>query len=291
MPSLKRLAASHKYDFLTLSGDQAYDLSDFNGTKGDEYMRFAESVFANIPFVGGVVRNWLISIVGYRIRFNNVPFQDSGFNNNMQYSFNYKSLHIVSWNSESDFEGSEGELVTSLNWLETDLQEANKNRKTQPWIIVLGHRPLYCSSFAAPNDTSCTKDTKKLRDGNKDKITGKRINGVEAILDKYKVDMYLCGHRHNFERTYPVKKGQVTSSTYINAPSPFQYLVGNGGSYEKITSFNTTGPFPAWSAARYSGYGYSTIQVTTHHLELTHWGVSNNGTGHRVIDHVVVTKD
>jgi hypothetical protein len=29
-------------------------MADFNGTKGDEYMRFTESVFANIPFMGGV---------------------------------------------------------------------------------------------------------------------------------------------------------------------------------------------------------------------------------------------
>jgi acid phosphatase type 7 len=81
MPALQRLAKSHKYDFLTLSGDQvcsrpygtfskcilksysilfyqpdhqAYDMADFNGTKGDEYMRFTENLFANIPFMGAV---------------------------------------------------------------------------------------------------------------------------------------------------------------------------------------------------------------------------------------------
>lgn len=223
--------------------------------------------------------------------FNNVPYKKSGFENPMQYSFNYKSLHIVSWSSEGNFEGTPAEMQTSLNWLEEDLKEANKHRDERPWVIVLGHRPLYCTSFAAANDTSCTADTTTLRDGLLNTTTGVRTGGVEAIFDKYKIDMYLCGHRHNFERTYPVMKGKVTSKSYDNAPSPFQYLVGNAGNYELTVPFNTTGPFPDWSAARYSGYGYSTVQATKHQLELTHYGITNNGTGHRIIDHLIVTKD
>jgi hypothetical protein len=209
----------------------------------------------------------------------------------MQYSFNYKSLHIVSFSSEGAFEGSDDEILTSLNWLEKDLEEANRNRKERPWIIVEGHRPLYCTSYSDVNDTSCLTDTQTLRDGKLNPTTGTRSHGVEAILDKYKVDIYLCGHRHNFERTYPVLKGQVTSKSYHNAPSPFQYLVGNSGNYELTIPFNSTGPFPDWSASRYSGYGYSTVKATKHSLELTHWGVSNNGTNDHVVDHVIVTKD
>lgn len=53
-PHMVALAKSHKYDFLTLSGDQAYDMADFNGTKGDQYMNFAQDLFANVPFMGGV---------------------------------------------------------------------------------------------------------------------------------------------------------------------------------------------------------------------------------------------
>ncbi|KAG2174865.1 hypothetical protein INT43_005927 [Umbelopsis isabellina] len=292
VPVLKRLAASHKYDFLTLSGDQAYDMADFNGTKGDEYMRFVESVFANIPFMGGVGNHEsAYNFSHWKNRFNNVPYKKSGFDNPMQYSFNYKSLHIVSWSSEGNFEGSRAEMETSLNWLEEDLKEANKHREKRPWVIVLGHRPLYCTSFAAANDTSCTADTTTLRDGLLNTTTGVRTGGVEAIFDKYKIDMYLCGHRHNFERTYPVMKGKVTSKSYHNAPSPFQYLVGNAGNFELTIPFNTTGPFPDWSAARYSGYGYSTVMATKHQLELTHYGITNNGTGHKIIDHLIVTKD
>jgi hypothetical protein len=51
MPLLKDIANSHEYDFVTIMGDQAYDLSDFNGTKGDDFMNFAQAFYANIPIL------------------------------------------------------------------------------------------------------------------------------------------------------------------------------------------------------------------------------------------------
>jgi DNA repair exonuclease SbcCD nuclease subunit len=49
MPILKQLAQSHDYDFLTIMGDQGYDLSDFEGRKGDQFMNFAQGLYANLP--------------------------------------------------------------------------------------------------------------------------------------------------------------------------------------------------------------------------------------------------
>jgi hypothetical protein len=47
-------AKTHKYDFLTVGGDQAYNMDDFNGTKGDEYMNFMQEVYAQLPYMGAV---------------------------------------------------------------------------------------------------------------------------------------------------------------------------------------------------------------------------------------------
>ena len=37
--------------------------------------------------------------------------------------------------------------------------------------------------------------------------TGRKY-GVEPLMDKYSVDVYLAGHEHNYERLYPVLNGQ-----------------------------------------------------------------------------------
>lgn len=52
MKQLVQLAKSHAYDFVTVSGDQAYDLADFDGRKGDEYMNFAQQLYSTVPYLG-----------------------------------------------------------------------------------------------------------------------------------------------------------------------------------------------------------------------------------------------
>jgi hypothetical protein len=31
------------------------------------------------------------------------------------------------------------------DWLEADLILANKNRAVVPWIVIFGHKPMYCT--------------------------------------------------------------------------------------------------------------------------------------------------
>lgn len=38
-------------------------------------------------------------------------------------------------------------ISDQLKWLQTDLNEAVKNRVQRPWIIAYGHRPMYCSNL------------------------------------------------------------------------------------------------------------------------------------------------
>ena len=42
---------------------------------------------------------------------------------------------------------------TQYDWLVQDLEEANKNREERPWVIVMGHRPFYCTV----DDTTCNE--------------------------------------------------------------------------------------------------------------------------------------
>ncbi len=63
-----------------------------------------------------------------------------------------------------------------LDWLENELKNAKEN-----WIIVMGHHPIYAQT---PKNSSEREDMQKL---------------VDPILRKYHVDMYICGHIHNFQ--------------------------------------------------------------------------------------------
>ncbi len=64
-----------------------------------------------------------------------------------------------------------------LEWLEGVLSTA-----TEDWVVVVGHHPIYA-------DTG--KSSKERRD---------MQNRVDGILRKYdNVDMYICGHIHNFQ--------------------------------------------------------------------------------------------
>ena len=39
------------------------------------------------------------------------------------------------------------------------------NRTLYPWVIVTGHRPMYCSVDTNDGNGICTSDTQVMRDG------------------------------------------------------------------------------------------------------------------------------
>jgi hypothetical protein len=110
-----------------------------------------------------------------------MPNEESGWEDSTRYSFDYKSLHLVSFPTELFFDEDE-HLEAGLDWLENDLAKATEERSERPWIIVFGHRPLYCT---IETDSDCTKKAELIRYG------PDRNRGLETILSKYNVDMYM----------------------------------------------------------------------------------------------------
>ncbi|KAG8448886.1 hypothetical protein GDO86_015816 [Hymenochirus boettgeri] len=135
------------YDAVLHVGDFAYDLHQDNAQTGDEFMRQIESVAAYIPYMtcpGNHEEAYNFS--NYRNRFS-MPGNTEG----LWYSWDLGPAHIISLSTEVYFFIIYGKEVVAeqFKWLQKDLQEANKptKRSVHPWIITMGHRPMYCSNF------------------------------------------------------------------------------------------------------------------------------------------------
>jgi len=216
----------------------------------------------------------------YRARFQ-MPSFNSMSPSSMFYSFNYGRVHIVSISSETDYphspEGPEtiwngGPFGNQLEWLENDLSAALADASID-WIIVGGHRPMYTTNpgiFPWPNGE------KHLR------------AAMEDIFMKYKVDLYLAGHVHAYERNYPIYDNQRVQDNYINPTAPVHIVSGSGGSIEGLTNL-TAKPAQEWTAFRYwnsTGVGF----LTVHNSTTLQWDFIESESG-MVLDSFVLVKN
>ncbi len=99
------------------------------------------------------------------------------------YSFDYGNIHIVCLDSEESGRTPGSPMLT---WLEEDLA-AN----TKDWTIAMWHSPPY---------TKGSHDSDNLFD-NFGNMTDMRAN-IVPILESHGVDLVLCGHSHNYERSF-----------------------------------------------------------------------------------------
>jgi len=192
--------------------------------------------------------------------------KECGTNNNWWYSWDYVSggarVHFASINTEvyyvyvDEFPPPDltPQMIAQYKWLDQDLEQARENGAD--WIVVYGHRPMYCSNV---DGTDCTYDAEVLRRG----VNGTTQWGLEEILGRHKVDIYLCGHEHSYERTFPVYQGvweKQLNHTFINPESPTHIISGSAGCQEDYDYFDDVFYGP-WSVLRSASYGYGHLRV------------------------------
>lgn len=73
-------------------------------------------------------------------------------------------------------DASKQDYQRQLQWVDSVLTSA-----TEDWVIVAGHHPVYADTY---------KSEKERVD---------MQNRLDAIMRKHHVDMYICGHIHNFQ--------------------------------------------------------------------------------------------
>lgn len=154
------------------------------------------------------------------------------------YSFDYQNGHFLALSSELD-SGDKGQYQFAIS----DLAKSSSNPITD-WIIVFFHVPFYSGSGVDNND---------MRDL------------YHPLFQKYKVDLVLTGHAHNYERSYPLNYNDDSParplimdhehSKYGNQTGTVFTIVGTGG--EDIQGVDAK----PYLASIYEGYGCLNVQI------------------------------
>jgi len=290
IPRLQQHVHSGDFDAIIHNGDFAYNLDDENGNRGDEFMRQIEPFAAYVPYqtsVGNHENAYNFSHYDNRFTMINSGGEHSnGVHNNHFYSFNIGKAHIISFSTEYYFYVEYGwnQIANQYNWLKKDLEEANRNRDKQPWIITFGHRPMYCSDDYRDD---CSHKESLIRKG----LPIIKAYGLEDLFYKYGVDIEIYAHEHIYERFWPVYDRKVYNGSlehpYTNPRAPVHFISGSAGCQERVDSFIPDPP--EWSALRISDYGFASLHVLNDtHVHIEQISDDQNGT---VVDDFWVIKD
>jgi len=158
-----------------------------------------------------------------------------GNSESMYYSWNIGPIHFISVSTEFYYYLQYGikPLLDQYDWLQRDLlvclniqlpwqvpiilsnyprtslnsyilQEATsaENRTQRPWIIVYGHRPMYCSN---QDKDDCTRLETLTRVG----IPITHWFGMEDLFMDSGVDLLIWAHEHSYERLWPIYDREV----------------------------------------------------------------------------------
>ncbi|XP_025104269.1 LOW QUALITY PROTEIN: acid phosphatase type 7-like [Pomacea canaliculata] len=284
LPYLQHNAHTGHFDAVLHVGDFAYDMHDDDARVGDDFMRQIEPIAAYVPYMTCVGNHEIAYDFGnYRHRFT----MPGGDGTGMYFSWNIGPAHIISFNTEVYYyqSATQNNIRRQYDWLQEDLRRANQpaNRRERPWIITMGHRPMYCSND--DDDEMCRNPANPIRNG-----TAAFWPNLEDLFYKYGVDVEFYAHEHSYERLLPVYKGKVcggSSEPYTNPRAPVHIITGSAGDKEGQDRFQYHPA--AWSAFRSDDYGFTVMDIvnSTH---LTLHQVSSDKGG-QVIDSMVLIKE
>jgi hypothetical protein len=169
------------------------------------------------------------------------------------YSRNLPGVHMVFMSTEHEYTSGSAQYT----WLQTDLQAANtpEAREERPFIIVIGHKPMYSSNDYHGSEI-------ELRDA------------LESLYVEHGVNLVIAGHDHFYERTWPVNAEEVSDKgsddVFGQGHAPIHLVIGIAGrsAYEELEE-----PQPEWSAYRENNsYGWTRLVYddNTRQLTFTH---------------------
>lgn len=246
--TLLHIIKKKDYDVLLLPGDLSY--ADTQQPLWDTFGRFVEPYASRRP--------WMVTqgnheveafpiihahpFVAYNSRWV-MPFEESGSDSNLYYSFEVAGVHVVMLGSYTDFDVGSAQY----NWLEADLCKVD--RKKTPWLVALLHVPWYNSNTAHQGEGESMR------------------KAMEHLLYNARVDIVYAGHVHSYERFTRVYNNEA------NACGPVHVTIGDGGNREGLAMMFKK-PTPAISMFHEASFGHGRLNVVnqTH----AHWSWHRN---------------
>lgn len=131
--------------------------------------------------------------------------QEAGDNEKMLLVFIDTTPMIDKYREEGDKYADAGKqnLKKQLDWIEKTLKSS-----TAKWKIVMGHHPVFADTYKGESERLDMQAR------------------LKPLLDAYGVDLYLCGHIHNFQHIRP-------------AGSKVQYVVNSSARWRAMSSPST----------------------------------------------------
>lgn len=152
---------------------------------------------------------------------------------------------------------------------------ASVDRQKQPWLIFLAHRVLGYSSGSFYADEGAFEEP-----------MGRE--SLQKLWQKYKVDIAVYGHVHNYERTCPIYQNICTDqekNDYRGTLGGTIHVVAGGGG-ASLAQFSTLKP--NWSVFRDEDYGFLKLTAFNHSSLLFEYKRSSDG---KVYDSFTIARD
>lgn len=233
-------------------------ISDEHGHKGDGFISMIRPIASRVPYM---------TLPGDQDEaFFRMPGRGSGARaEEPWYAFNIGRARVVMLSTAALSEDAgwrPGHRATArrrqLLWLEQELASsaAPSKRSRRPWLLVAGHRPMYCSL----QQPTCGPEAAKLR------------ALLEPLFRQYNVNLYMSAHVHAYERTFPVfNKALCPQSArkpmrMLRRPCAPVYVVNGAGGFPPLQYDENFLP-ASWTAQRHAGtlgFGELTIHNATH---------------------------
>jgi len=248
-------------------GDSCYNCDDQCGAVGDGFLRAVQSYASRTPVAWGPGNHETGPAYGYSEYLNRLASGQaalaaaSGSNSTRWYAFTLPGVAFFVIDTDAWIYPEVWQLAQpQWEWLQSALQRID--RTATPWVVVAGHRAMYCTKT---DDGECNSEAQTLRYGMLEQFWG-----LEALLVDAGVDLYLAGHTHHVESTWPVREGVATQHDYINPRATVHVQSGIAGTGPGGDAFQV--PQQEWERFRDLTLTPSYTRLTVHndtHMTVT----------------------